>query len=149
MSEKYDIDALIACLDGTGSATERQAINELRETRGSIASVMREAYERSTSAKTRSSCLFYAISDARNDPAAVGLATLALSDRSKIVRYRALMLLAFAQSDEAKEVVALFVARRPEDADGAAALDALVRGNADYFVDRRHTGNIKLVVGSG
>ena len=146
MTESIETKELIARLDGSGSSDERAAVAALKQLETRFPVLMTRAYKAARSASARSACLFYSIAYAREDPAAVELASLALLDRSRIVRYRALMLLAWSQAVGAHDAVLAFLERNPSDGDGLAAMDALVNKNPNYFVDRQHTGNITLVI---
>lgn len=69
----------------------------------------------------------------------------ALIDKSKAVRYRACMLLAYSLKKEA--LLSLEAARENEKsneviADIDAAIDSIINQNSHYFVDRKHTGKI-------
>ena len=84
---------------------------------------------------------------ARESDEAVSLGVEALRDRAKNVRYRACMLLAYSLHRSVLQSLrdALNdpkLATSKEDME--AAIDAIEEQNSNYFVDRKHTGNITL-----
>jgi hypothetical protein len=79
----------------------------------------------------------------------VTLGREAIRDKSKIVRYRGCMLLAYSQrkdvlSDLKGALQAL--GKGPGTDDPSAAIDAIESGNHHYFVDRTHSGKLKLSI---
>jgi hypothetical protein len=97
--------------------------------------------------KQRASFVYHSIPYARRSHAAVELARLALSDRSRHVRYRACMLLACAQDRTTVDLLRAH-ALSEQDAETRrhieAAIDAIESGNHNFFVDRGHSGMITL-----
>ena len=76
---------------------------------------------------------------------AVELGLRALLDRSKYVRFVACRLLAFAQDPKTIEhIEAARAVKGDPDGDFAAAIDAIRSQNHHYFVDREHSGHIKM-----
>ena len=76
---------------------------------------------------------------------AIALGLRALLDRSKYVRFVACRLLAFAQDPKTIEhIEAARAVKGDIDGDFAAAIDAIRSQNHHYFVDREHSGHIKM-----
>lgn len=86
---------------------------------------------------------------ARKSEDALALGLEAIVDRSKIVRYRGAMLLAYSQRKDALPYLrAALVSLRdgPGADDLLAAIDAIENANHNYFVDREHSGKMKWEV---
>ncbi|WP_097459089.1 hypothetical protein [Mangrovitalea sediminis] len=149
MFNQENIEELLDQLDGSGSDREFNAVNELRKLDNELPKLLLEKYKLSKRWPVRSSCVYHAIRYARSSMESVQLGREALFDKSKVVRYRACMLLACAL-DESTMVnlkEALDTTKDPETiADIEAAIDAVKNRNSDYFVDRKHSGKIKLKV---
>jgi len=96
--------------------------------------------------RDRNSLVYAAIWYARRNDDALELGLLALHDRSKMVRYRACLLLACAQRKDRLGELQAALADIQDDAreDLLAAIDAVANENQNFFVDREHTGNITL-----
>ncbi len=145
-----DVRRLLENVDGSGSGREWAAIGELRKLGSGLVQHLQRRFDSARSWKTRSACVFHAMRYAQESEDAVSLGLLAIKDRSAQVRYRGAMLLAHAQRKDT--LPALREALAGEDCDGArrdlaAAVDAVEAGNPDYFVDRTHSGKVKLTVG--
>jgi len=140
---------LLSKLDGSGSDSEHAAIEKLSHMGNQLPELLSEKYDLAKGWSERSACVYYSIGYARESNAALALGIKALEDKSKQVRYRACMLLAWSLNKEA-----LFTLRRVEGAytdeeslsDIRAAIDAIENQNSNYFVDRDHTGMITLNV---
>lgn len=149
MVDQQHIKELLDKLDGSGSDREFDAVKELRRLDSELPKLLLEKYASSKRWQVRSSCVYHAIRYARSSKESVQLGREALFDKSKVVRYRACMLLAYAleESTMVNLKEALDTAKDPETiADIQAAIDAVKNHNSDYFVDRKHTGKIKLRV---
>lgn len=147
MLSQSEIEILLSQLDG-GSDAEWNAIRRLKEVLGpTVVPLLSARYSESKRAPIRASCVYHCMSFARTK-AAVELGIRALGDRSKVVRYRACMLLSVALDPVALQPLrgAAAVAG-PSQSDFLAAIDAIENQNRDYFVDRTHSGMIKLCVG--
>jgi hypothetical protein len=87
---------------------------------------------------------------ARESDDAVALGRDALHDRSKVVRYRACMLLAYSLRRDAlpelREVLQSLEGKAGHE-DVEAAIDAITRQNHHYFIDRVHSGKVTLTIG--
>jgi hypothetical protein len=105
-----------------------------------------EEFPATRSWKQRAAYVYHSIPYSRKSAAAVRLALLALSDRSRFVRHRACMLLA-CSLDKTSLSKLRECTNHPDSrtrADVAAAIDAIECGNHNYFVDRDHSGMITL-----
>lgn len=145
-----DVEEALDYLDGRGSDGEWKAIKFLRGELGEeLPSFLLKKYRASTRYGARASCVFHAIRHARDVPAAVNLGILALSDRASVVRYRACMLLAYAQDKSALGSLkdALRAAKGKFREDIEASIDAIESENHHYFVDREHSGKVTLNIG--
>ena len=144
--ENY-ILSLLSQLDGSGSDQEYKAIAELRKLGDDLPKTLFEKYKTSKKWGERASCVYHCISYAREVDAASQLGIAALDDKSKAVRYRACMLLAYSLKREA--LPALTQKKASTDSEETlkdinAAIDAIEHQNSDFFVDRSHSGKIKL-----
>lgn len=141
------MDQLLKRLDGSGSRDERDAIAALREGGSALPGLLRTKYHASRSWKTRAACVFYALKHARESDDAVALGREALRDKAGGVRYRACMLLAYSQRREALpdlwEALQAYSGKQGAD-EVAAAIDAIEQQNHNYFVDRDHSGRVKM-----
>ncbi|MCB1593265.1 MAG: hypothetical protein KDI90_12530 [Alphaproteobacteria bacterium] len=144
------VNILLSCLDGSGSASEYEAIKNLRNMLGSeLPSILSREYEKSRKWQQRCSYVFFSIRSSRENLDAVKLGIKALNDRSKKVRYRACMLLAWSLSKDAlgplQQAKVLFNDEDTLD-NICAAIDAIENKNSNYFVDRSHSGKIRLKI---
>ena len=114
----------------------------LRPLGAAVVPYLAEAYPQATRWQPRAALVFHAIRYARVSDDAYRLGLQALGDRSYMVRYRACMVLAYAQRAEA--LPALRAAASHADArtreDATAAIEAIEHRNHHYFVDRTHSG---------
>jgi len=120
--------------------------NEIKELGEQVLPYFLEAYPKAKRWQQRASFLYRAISYARTSEIAVKLGLLGLFDRSKEVRYRACMLLACSLRKDCLPSLhqALETATGETISDIEAAIDAIESTNHNYFVDREHSGMIKL-----
>lgn len=150
MTRKQDpltIDELLSALDGTGSDAEWKAVFELRaRLKDNLPDHLLRKYRKSRRWQVRSSCVYHSLKFARTSEAAKNLGLLALHDRSKVVRYRACMLLACTQRNDVLPALSDSLSTIPSDTrdDLLAAIDAISHGNKNYFVDRDHSGMTTL-----
>jgi hypothetical protein len=144
------VEALLECLDGSGSQKERDAVTALRRIVGNdLPKYLLAKYRTSKRWQQRAACVFRALAHARESEEAVVLGREAIRDRSKVVRYRAGMLLAHAQrADVIPELRQLLTEKRdePDLEDVRAALDALDNRNPNHYVDRDHSGMVTMAV---
>ena len=140
---------LLDRLDGSGSDDEWVAVRELRSSLGD--SLPKYLLDRFCTAKKwveRSSYVFHATRYARRSREAIALGKLAVRDKSKVVRYRGCMLLAYSLDRNLLPELERLLGSSQADsrADIAAALDAIEQQNENYFVDRDHSGQLTLIV---
>lgn len=135
-------------LDGCGVDEEYDLIRAQKTELGAkFPELMLETYKLSRKWRVRVSCVFFSIHYARDSVAAVQLGLQAIKDRSKVVRYRACMLLAWSLRTDALPTLreALAQSESPETmADLEAAIDAIENNNSNYFVDRDHSGRVTM-----
>ena len=148
MSDKTDLDDLLERLDGSGSDSEYEAIEQLHKQGHRLPALLLAKYKTTRKWGARSSCVYHAIRYARKSDEAIELGFLALSDKSKVVRYRACMLLAYSLEEGLLERLRLLVDSATLDEetrnDLKAAIDAIEHQNSDFFVDREHSGKVSL-----
>lgn len=137
---------LLAALDGSGSEAEWRAVKELRA-REDLPELLLERYRTAKNRGTRAACVYHSIRYATESQAAFDLAVTALDDRSKVVRYRAAMLLAVAQRPDAIPRLERMVASGNSTEDGQAAIAAIRDGHPDRYVDRDGSGMVSLNIG--
>lgn len=143
------IDLLLDRLDGSGSDDEWTAVAELRVSLNSSLPVhLLRRFRLTKKWASRSSLVYQAIRFAQKSPAAIELGLVAVRDKSKVVRYRACMLLACSQCKELLPELLRVSNEVAADSreDVLAAVDAIEFQNQDYFVDRDHSGLITLNV---
>lgn len=148
MNAKY-IESLLEHLDGTGSDDEWAAAKELRTLGTEFPRWLLRRYRVSRGWKARSSCVYHAARYASESEDAVTLGLEAIHDRLTVVRYRGAMLLAYSQRKDALPRLRAALAslgEGPGTADLTAAIDAIESGNHNYFVDRKHTGKVKMTI---
>jgi len=148
--KKSDVMAeeLLGRLDGSGSDEEWAAVMKLRE-RDDFPHLLLERFRASRAWKARSSCVYHAVRYARQDADAVAIGKEAITDKSKVVRYRGCMLLAYSQKKEMLPVLkhALEATIDAEGkADLLAAIDAIEHENHNFFVDRKHSGKATMEI---
>ena len=143
------IATLVDDLSGTGSDREWAAVHELRTLGTELPKFLLKKFRSATSWKVRNLCVYHSMRYAKISPEAVEVGLLAISDKSKEVRYRGAMLLAYSQRRDVMSAL--------QDAVGAlsgksgaedliAAFDAIDNGNHHLFVDRKRTGKFKLTI---
>ena len=147
-SSDADISTLLDSLDGSGSETEWSAACRLREVLGNnLPRYLLARYRSQKHWGPRTAYLYHALRYARLSDDAVNLGMLAVGDRSKVVRSRACMLLAYSlRTDLLPFLEAELDKAKDEETrnDITAAMDAIVEQNHNFFVDRNHTGKVRL-----
>ena len=141
-----DIDLLLSRLDGSGSNVAWNAVRELRSLPNLPYHLLRW-YKNSKGFGARSACVYHAARYASSSMEARELGVLALQDKSKVVRYRAALLLAVAQDRSAIPQLEAMAARHTSNssaADASAAIRAIMNGDPNMFVDRDGSGMITL-----
>jgi len=140
---------LLRRVDGSGKAGERDAVAELKRRYGSeLPRLLLEHYKTAKSYKIRAACVYYCLDFSRVSNAAIELAKIAIADKSRVVRYRACMLLACSlRSDILPTLRQMIPSTERETRDDLiAAIDAIEHQNKDFFLDREHSGMIALRV---
>lgn len=141
-------EILLDNIDGSGSDQEYTAIAELRKLGDELPTLLLKKYKSSRKWQVRSSCVYHSIRYSRSVQDAVQLGLEALSDKSKVVRYRACMLLAYSLRKEA--IPYLEELKKSSDSEtlsnANAAIDAIIHQNSNYFIDRDHSGKMTLTV---
>ncbi len=139
-----DVELLLSQLDGSGSDAEWKAIEQLRSL-PSLPNLLVDKYGQSKSFGARAACVYHCVRYATTSKAAFELGLRAVCDKSKVVRYRAAMLLAVAQHPEAIPALdAMKDKYRESTADAEAAIEALRTRNPNRYVDRENTGLVTL-----
>lgn len=141
------LNDLLDKLDGRGSDQEFNAIRELSKLGDKLPSILLERYRIAKKWQVRCSCVYHTISYSRDVDDAVQLGIEALSDKSKVVRYRSCMLLAYSLKKEALpalQEIKLKITDTETLDNVNAAIDAIENQNSNFFVDRQHTGKVTL-----
>lgn len=146
--EKFNTQELLADLNDPHK--EYKAIRKLRQNLGvKLAGLLLDKYRRERKWDVRCLCVFHCIRFSRESDDAFTLGIAALSDKSKVVRYRACMLLAYSLREDALQDLNKLVSETKVEstkADAIAAIDAINNQNHNYFIDRNHTGKMFLNV---
>lgn len=145
--EQRERDALLAQLS-KDEDVELAALDQLKLCfKERLPDELLSYYRLSKDANARLACVYYSLPFAKKSKAAFDLGVLALTDRSKEVRFRACMLLALSQKKEAIPDLRQ-ASDKVNDAETKgnifAAIDAILSNNQNYFVDRDHTGQVFL-----
>ncbi|WP_440904827.1 hypothetical protein ACMZOO_00925 [Catenovulum sp. SX2] len=146
MLHTSEIEEKLKLLDGRGTDSEYAAVNKLSSLGDKFPELMLQKYRCSKKWGERASCVYHSIKYAKSSHYAFQLGIEALRDKSKHVRYRACMLLAIAQNHEAVGHLEQVLNNSDSINDVKAAIDAITNNNHHLFVDREHTGKIKLNV---
>jgi hypothetical protein len=141
VASSSETQSLLDRLDGSGSDSEWDAVRVLRA-HPEFPRLLLEKYRRSRRWAARASCVYFLLGDASSNADALALGIEALSDKSKVVRYRATMLLAYSQNREALGPLRDLAKRGVSVEDAEAAIDAIESGNQHFFVDRTHSGMV-------
>lgn len=141
-----NIEEKLKYLDGRGSDAEYDAVRDLSQLGLEFPKLLLQRYRCSKKWGERASCVYHACKYAVASESAYELALEALKDRSKIVRYRACMLLSFAQKTCAIESLELLLTNSDSSEDAKAAINAIEHKNPNLFADREHSGKVTLNV---
>jgi len=144
--DKFEIEEYLKQLDGRGSDKEFSAVKELSVLGVEFPKLLLEKYRNSKKWGERASCLYHASKYAVSSPHAFELGIEALGDKSKVVRYRACLLLAIAQKSEAIKPLGTLISDPESSDDAKAAIDAIEQKNHHYFADRERSGMVTLNV---
>jgi hypothetical protein len=141
-----EVNEALSHLDGRGLKKEYDAIRFLLAAGVNLPTLLHKKYKESKKWGERASCVYHSIKYAKNDEDAFQLGIEALNDKSKVVRYRACMLLSVAQNTKAIPYLEKLLTNEAYKPDALAAIDAIKHRNQNYFVDREHSGMVTLNV---
>lgn len=139
-----EINNCLDKLDGRGSDEEFEAITKLNTLGEKLPKLLLNKYRNSKKWGERASCVYHAIKYAQKNSDALQLGIEATKDKSKKVRYRACMLLACSQINEAIPALESLLTKPESKEDAEAAIDAINCKNQNYFIDRDHSGKVTL-----
>lgn len=144
--EPSEIETQLRKLDGRGSDEEYMAVKILSALGDEFPALLLKKYRDSSKWGERVSCVYHAIKYAKSNDAAYQLGVEAIKDKSKKVRYRACMLLAVAQRQEAISSLESLSKDSDSKEDARAAIDSIKHKNHNFFADRKHSGKVTLYV---
>ncbi|UTM59104.1 hypothetical protein L4174_020540 [Photobacterium sp. CCB-ST2H9] len=144
--DRVEIEEYLKLLDGRGSDNEFSVVKELSCLGMEFPKLLLEKYRGSKKWGERASCLYHASKYVVSSPHAFELGIEALGDKSKVVRYRACLLLAMAQKSEAIKPLGALITNSESSDDAKAAIDAIEHKNHHYIADRDHSGMATLNV---
>ena len=147
VKEEAKLKLLLDHLDGSGSDEEYQAVRKLRAVGEKLPGLLLEKYRNEKKWGSRSACVYHAVRYAKESNDAFILGLEGVRDKSKVVRYRACMLLAYSLREDALEELKNLLLNEKYNKsfdDFNAAIDAIESKNPNYFIDRKHTGKLKL-----
>jgi hypothetical protein len=135
-------------LQASTVAGEDEAWNALRPHGIAVVPYLLEAYPRFRRSQGRASLVYHAVQYARKSEDAVRLGILGSRDKSWVVRYRALELLAYSlRTDVLGEIRGqLSNSDKRTASDAMAAIAAIEEQNHHLFHDRDRTGRTRWVV---
>lgn len=144
-----EIRTFVAALETRRWSEEDNAWQKLKGLGARVVPFLAEAYPEMKKWQGRVSVVFHSMRYVRDHEAVFQLGLAALNDRATLVRYRACMMLAFALDKRAVEPLKALLTHEDQRTveDARAALDAIKHQNHHYFIDRRHTGKMKLNIG--
>ena len=143
-----ELVALIRRLDTRSSTAESTAWSMVAPFGESAVEPMTHAYPSFKTWQGRASLIYHSLPYARVNESAFKLGLVAATDRAKVVRYRAISLLAYSLRNEALAVLHQLLTHPHSDTaqDAAAAIDAIKCQCHHYFHDRTHSGKLKWKV---
>ena len=146
MNEDTDerIRALVARIDPSGSVEQIAIREEFGVLAGArLPEFILEVFRDARRAKLRATLLIHCGIYARESDAAFDVALLAARDRSRLVRYHGLQMLAFSQRQDRLSDLQDLAQDMPEDSRGdlEAAIYAIQSVEPNHFVDRGGRGN--------
>lgn len=150
-ADDADLGGRVRALDTTSREGEARAWRLIEAVGAAVVPHMLAAYPDFRTWQGRASLVYHAIPHARTHEAAFALGLAAANDRAKVVRYRAISLLAYSLNHEAVPLLTRLLEHPHAEtaADAAAAIDAITSGNHHYFHDRTHSGMITWRVQGG
>jgi hypothetical protein len=136
------IKQLVQALDTVTTSAEESAWTLLAPLGAEAIPYLSAAYPTFRTWQGRASLVYHSIPYARTSDDAFRLGLAAATDKAKVVRYRAISLLAYAQRSEALPLLRSLLAHPNKETagDAAAAIDAIEARNHNYFHDRDHSG---------
>lgn len=142
------IEGLVSQLTRVTSLEAEELWERLRPLGVRVVPFLVAAYPDTSRAPGRLRLVYSCIRYGRVSDEAFQLGLLAVNDRGTLVRYRACMLLAYSLRRDALPVLRTALGHSDERtrADALAAIDAIEHQNHHLFVDRTHSGRIRLIV---
>jgi hypothetical protein len=139
-----DIMQLVKALDTTASSEGESAWKLLEPLGERAVPHLSSCYKSFRTWQGRASLVYHCLPYARTNDDAFRLGLVAATDRAKVVRYRAISLLAYAQRPEALPILRSLLAHPSKETaiDAAAAIDAIDSRNHHFFHDRDHSGMV-------
>ncbi len=139
----------VAALEATRWSQEEEAWGKLRHLGARVVPFLAEAYPQMRKWQGRVSVVYHCMQYVRDHEAAFQLAVAATRDKATLVRYRACMMLAYSLDKRAIEPLKALLDHADQKTveDAEAALDAIKHQNHHYFIDRGHSGKVKLNIG--
>jgi hypothetical protein len=143
------LHSVLSRLDSSDQAERDAAWGEVGRHGAAADAHLIEYFGRARKWQTRAAILHHLVGRARQDERVRELGRKALNDRSRVVRYRACAIAAYAlRPDAVPALQALFNHPDRQTAEDArAACDAIAHQNHHYYVDRHHTGQMFWAVG--
>jgi hypothetical protein len=120
---------------------------KLLQTHANCPELLLNWYNRSRKLGPRASCVYHSLRYAKNNESTFKLGLIATGNKSKVVRYRAAMLLAVAQNPAAIPSLETMSENAQSRPDAQAAINAIRHRNPNLFVDRDGSGRVTLNVG--
>lgn len=132
----------VRALDTTSRTGESRAWRLIEAAGAAVVPHLLAAYPEFRTWQGRASLVYHAIPHARTHEGAFALGLAAATDRAKVVRYRAISLLAYSLNRESLPLLTRLLDHPSAEtaADAAAAIDAITSNNHHYFHDRTHSG---------
>lgn len=130
----------------TSRRSEIDAAWTLAQSMGDLLPLLAEAFPRVRKSEGRASILRYVGRFSRESDIAFKMGITATQDRAYSVRYYACALLAYSLRTDSLPVLSALVRHgdRRTSEDAKAAIDSIRNKNQHFFVDRQHTGKIRM-----
>lgn len=140
--DRKEIESWIEKLASPTVSSEEEAWEVLKPLGVDLMPLFLEIYPKTRQWRGRVSMIFHAIKYARISEEAFELGILALEDKSKVVRYRACMLVAYSLRKDALPHLEKLLSYSDNETveNSKAAIDAIRTQNHHYFIDREHSG---------
>ncbi|MFQ6130472.1 MAG: hypothetical protein ACE5R4_00400 [Armatimonadota bacterium] len=139
-----EIVALCQALDTARTSDQNAAWEQLQPLGKGVVPYLAEAYHKLRKWQGRLACVYHLMAYGRSHEEAFQVGIAALADKATLVRYRACMLLAYAQREDAIPHLEGLLDHADEKTveDARAAIDAIRAGNHKLFLDRHRTGRV-------